>query len=121
MRRVNELLRESIAEEIARLKDPGLGFVTITGIDTAPDLRSARVYYSVLGDEDQHLETQKALERASGRVRTAVGKKVRLKYLPELRFEIDSAIEEGLKIEALLRRLREEEHREESGGDPSGG
>jgi ribosome-binding factor A len=50
MRRVNELLRESIAEEIARLKDPGLGFVTITGIDTAPDLRSARVYYSVLGD-----------------------------------------------------------------------
>ena len=51
LRRVNERLREVIALEVERLKDPGLGFVTITGVDTAPDLRSARVYYSVLGDE----------------------------------------------------------------------
>lgn len=121
MRRVNELLRESIAEEVGRLKDPGLGFVTITGVDTAPDLRSAKVYYSVLGDEEQHVETRKALERASAHVRSEVGKRVRLKYLPELRFEIDSAIEQGMKIEALLRRLREEEQGEGTGEDPESG
>jgi ribosome-binding factor A len=121
MRRVNELLRESIAEEVGRLKDPGLGFVTITGVDTAPDLRSAKVYYSVLGDEEQHVETRKALERASSHVRSEVGKRVRLKYLPELRFEIDSAIEQGMKIEALLRRLREEEQGEGTGEDPESG
>lgn len=120
MRRVNEMLREAIAEEVGRLKDPGLGFITITGVDTAPDLRSARVYYSVLGDEDQHARTREALERASAHVRTEVGRRVRLKYLPELRFEADSAIEEGMKIEALLRRLREEEHGEEP-GDFQGG
>jgi ribosome-binding factor A len=121
MRRVNELLRESIAEEVGRLKDPGLGFVTITGVDTAPDLRSAKVYYSVLGDEEQHVATRKALERASAHVRSEVGKRVRLKYLPELRFEVDSAIEQGMKIEALLRRLREEEQGEGTGGDPESG
>jgi ribosome-binding factor A len=105
---VNERLREVIALEVERLKDPGLGFVTITGVDTAPDLRSARVYYSVLGEEDQRQATAAALQRATGRIRAAVGHRVRLKYLPELRFEPDEAIEHGLRIEQILRELREE-------------
>lgn len=108
MRRVNELLREVIAEEVARLKDPGLGFVTITGVDTAPDLRVARVYYSVLGDEDQRQETAAALERARSRIRTAAGRQVRLKYLPDLQFEPDEAVERGLRINELLREIEEE-------------
>jgi ribosome-binding factor A len=107
MRRVNELLRELIAGEVARLKEPRLGFVTITGVDTAPDLRSARVYYSVLGDEAQQRDTREALERASPHVRHEVGRQVRLKYIPELRFEIDEAIDRGMRMEALLRDLRE--------------
>jgi ribosome-binding factor A len=119
---VNERLREVIAGEIERLKDPGLGFVTITGVDTAPDLRSARVYYSVLGDEAQHEATEAALRRASKRVRAVVGRRVRIKYVPELRFEPDAAIEHGMRIEQILRDLREERREgDDPGGDPGGG
>lgn len=108
-RRVNELLREIIAEEVARLKDPGIGFVTITGVDTAPDLRSARVYYSVLGSAEEQEATDRALRRAASHIRSETGKQVRLKYLPELRFERDTAVVQGLRMDELLRRLREEE------------
>lgn len=109
MRRVNELLREVIADEVAKLKDPGLGFVTITGVDTTPDLRAARVYYTVLGEPGQREETQAALERATSRIRAATGDQVRLKYLPTLDFEYDEAIERGLRMEQLLRTLGEED------------
>ena len=108
MRRVNETLREIIAEEVERLKDPGLGFVTITGVDTAPDLRTAKVYYSVLGDEEQAQDTADALGRAAKRIRAVVGGQVRMKYLPELEFLPDTAIERGIRMEQLLRDIREE-------------
>ena len=108
LRKVNEAVQHAIAEEVERLKDPGLGFVTITGVETSPDLRTARVYYSVLGDEAQHRDTEAALLRASPRIRVVVGRQVRLKYLPELHFVPDTAIESGLRMEAILRQLREE-------------
>lgn len=111
LRRVNETLREVIADEAIRLTDPGLGFLTITAVDTAPDLRSARVYYSVLGPDEQAEETARALQRAGSHLRAAVGRRVRLKYTPELRFERDAAIERGMRIERLLADLREEEDR----------
>ena len=109
LRRVNESLKEAIADEIGRLTDPGLGFLTITGVDTVPDLRSARVYYSVLGDDAESEQTAAALERARSHIRSEVGKRVRLKYLPDLRFERDEAIEQGLRIERLLTEIREQE------------
>lgn len=109
MRRVNELLREVIADEVARLKDPGLGFVTITGVDTSPDLRSARVFYTVLGDEAQRAETQAALGRARSRIRAVTGSQVRLKYLPDLSFQYDEAVDRGLRMEKLLHDLEEED------------
>ena len=108
MRRVNELLREVIAEEVARLKDPGLGFVTVTGVETAPDLRAARVYYSVLGDDQQKQSTAAALARAASRVRAATGGQVRLKYLPELHFVLDEAVERGVRMEQLLREIADD-------------
>jgi ribosome-binding factor A len=117
LRRVNEALKEAIADEVAYLTDPGLGFVTITGVDTAPDLRSARIYYSVLGDADQHDATRAAMERAAGHLRRAVGRRVRLKYLPELRFEVDASIEEGMRIDRLLHELAEERSEREVGGE----
>jgi len=122
LRKVNEAVHHVVAEEVERLKDPGLGFVTITGVETSPDLRSARVYYSVLGDEAQHRETGAALLRAAPRIRAVVGRRVRMKFLPELHFEPDAAIEQGMRMEEILRRLREE--RDEaagSGGAAEGG
>jgi ribosome-binding factor A len=122
LRKVNEALHRVVAEEVERLKDPGLGFVTITGVDASPDLRTARVYYSVLGDEAQHRETGAALLRAAPRIRVVVGRQVRMKFLPELHFEPDAAIEQGMRMEEILRRLRKERDEEaDSGGDPEGG
>lgn len=115
LRKVNEALRHVIADEVERLKDPGLGFVTITGVDTSPDLRSARVYYSVLGDEAQHRATAAALGRAAPRLRAVAGRQVRMKFLPELHFAPDEAIERGMRMEEILRRLREEQ---DEAGDP---
>jgi ribosome-binding factor A len=122
LRKVDEALHHVIAEEAERLKDPGLGFVTITGVETSPDLRTARVYYSVLGDEAQHRETAAALLRAAPRIRVVVGRQVRMKFLPELHFAPDDAIERGMRMEEILRQLREEQDEAgDPGVDPQGG
>jgi ribosome-binding factor A len=105
MRKVNEVLREVVAEEVAELKDPRIGFVTITAVDTAPDLRSAKVYFTVLGDAEDRAETGEALNHAAPRIQRAVGGQVRLKYNPKLRFLVDDAVERGLRMNELLREL----------------
>lgn len=105
MRRVNELLRETIAEEVRRLKDPRIGFVTITGVATAPDLRNATVYYSVLGDDEDVAATAEALRHAAHHVQEGVGAQVRIKYIPKLRFELDPSIAAGAKMDRLLAEL----------------
>lgn len=108
MRKVNELLREVIAEEVTDLKDPGLGFMTVTGVDTAPDLRNAIVYYSVLGTDDEKTATAEALRRAAPRLQASIGDQVRMKYTPRLRFTVDPSIDEGLRIDTILHELEEE-------------
>jgi ribosome-binding factor A len=102
------LLRE-IADVVAGLKDPRLGFVTITSVETSPDLRTARVYYSVLGTDEQQEACAEGLRAATGHIRGEVGHRVRLKYTPALVFETDRGIEEGIKISKLLREIAEEE------------
>jgi len=109
MRRVNELLRETVAEEIRELKDPRIGFVTVTGVETAPDLRNATVYYSVLGDEEAAADTAAALSHAAAHIQEGVGSQVRLKYLPKLRFRVDPSIEQGDRIDRLLAAIHEED------------
>ncbi len=108
MRKVNELLREVIAEGLGGLKDPGLGFVTITGVDTAPDLRSAVVYYSSLGTEEEQEQTAEALDRATPRLQAQMAGQIRIKYTPQLRFTVDPSIEEGLRIDRILHDIAEE-------------
>ena len=112
MRRVNAILLEIVAQEVAELKDPRIGFVTVTGVDTAPDLRNAIVYFSVLGTEDEQASTSKALDSAATHVQSEVGHKIRLKYTPKLRFRIDESIEQGVHMSSLLRDLTAE-HRDE--------
>ena len=108
-RKVNESVREIVAEELTELTDPGIGFVTITGVDVAPDLRNAKVYYSAMGTEEEREETAAALDRAAPRLQAVVGRSVRLKYTPRLHFEVDPSIDQGLRISSLLAELSEED------------
>lgn len=108
MRKVNELLREVIAEAVTELKDPGLGFLTITGVDATPDLRTAVVYYSVLGTDEEVAETGAALGRAAPHIQSIAGSQIRMKYTPRLTFRLDPSISEGIKIDRLLRELEDD-------------
>lgn len=112
MRRVNAILLEAIAAEVADLKDPRIGFVTVTGVDTSPDLRNAIVYFSVLGTDEERASTIKALGSAAAHVQSEVGHKIRLKYTPILRFRIDESIEQGVYMSTLLRELTDESRSE---------
>jgi ribosome-binding factor A len=112
MRKVNELLKEVVAEAVADLKDPGIGFLTITGVNASPDLRNAFVYYSVLGSDEEIEATGEALTRAAPHIQSVVGRQVRMKYTPKLTFRVDPSIGEGIKIDRLLHEL-------ETGGEDS--
>jgi ribosome-binding factor A len=105
--RVNEVVREALADELERMSDPRLGMVTITGVDVAPDLRHATVYYADLGREDE--DTLDALRAAAPHLRAALGRQVRLKYLPRLDFRPDPAIEQGQRVEEIIRHLHDDE------------
>lgn len=103
MPRVNEVVREVVADELERLSDPRLELVTVTGVDVSPDLRHAVVWYAALGTHEQ--ATADALRAASSHLRAALGRQVRLKYLPRLEFREDPAIETGLRVEEIIRGL----------------
>ncbi len=109
MRKIDELMREVLAEEVGLLKDPRIGFVTITGVETSPDLRRASVFYSVLGDDAEVEATGEALQHAAPHLQGRVGAQVRMKYTPRLEFRIDPAIEHGLRMSQLLREIETED------------
>jgi ribosome-binding factor A len=106
--RVGEEFREILAEEIPRLKDPRVGFVTVTGVRVTPDLRKAHVFYTVLGEEGDHRATAAGLRSASGHLRQVLGHQVRLKFLPELEFHEDQGPARAERVEELLRKVKEE-------------
>ena len=104
--RVSEEFREILAEEIPRLKDPRIGFVTVVGVRVTPDLRRARVFYTTMGDERARRATAAALRSARGHLRKVVGDQVRMKVLPDLEFEEDESVETANRIEQLLQQVR---------------
>jgi ribosome-binding factor A len=104
--RVSEEFREVFAEEIPKLKDPRVGFVTVTGVHVTPDLRRAVVFYTVLGEEGERKATAAGLRSASGHLRQVLGHQVRLKFLPELVFEEDETMERAERVDELLRRIK---------------
>jgi len=105
MRRVNESLREVLSESLAELNDPRIGLVTITGVQTSADLRSARVYVSVLGSERKRSESLAGLRAAHGVLQARIGRELRLKRTPQLAFEYDPSVERGVEMSRLIDEL----------------
>lgn len=103
MRRVNEAVREVLSVHIAgHLKDPRIGFVTVTAVETSPDLRHARVFVSVLGTETDREQTLAGLRSSHGYLQAQVGAELRMKRTPTLEFVYDASIERGMRISQLL-------------------
>ena len=107
--RVGEELRQALAELLAReVHDPGIGFVTITHVKVSPDLQTARVSYTSLGDEKARRDTARALGRATPFLRRAIGQRLRLRRVPELMFQFDQSVENQDRIERILIELADE-------------
>ncbi|WP_274361417.1 30S ribosome-binding factor RbfA [Paenibacillus thermotolerans] len=107
--RVGEQLKKELSHIIqTELKDPGIGFMTVTGVDVTNDLSQAKVYISVLGSEEQRATTLKSLARGKGFIRTELGKRMRLRHVPELLFQFDTSIDYGSRIEKLLESINSE-------------
>jgi ribosome-binding factor A len=105
MRRVNESIRQVLSEALPDLKDPRIGFVTVTGVDTTPDLRHAVVYVSVLGGEKKRDATLRGLTAAHGVLQAAVATELKLKWTPQLAFEYDPSVERGVRMTKLIDEL----------------
>jgi ribosome-binding factor A len=105
--KVGDLIRKEISQIlVGELKDPRIGFVTITKVAVSDDLRVAKVYYSVFGGEDQKEESYQGLESATGYIKRELGRRVRLKYMPEIHFLYDDSLDYGEHIEELLRGVK---------------
>jgi ribosome-binding factor A len=103
MRRVNEVIRQVLGDVIATdLKDPRIGFVTVTDVDTSPDLRTARVYVSVLGDEADREKALAGLQSAHGFLQGRIAAELRMKRTPTLTFHYDESVDRGVRISRLL-------------------
>jgi ribosome-binding factor A len=105
MRRVNEALREVLSEAVQLLKDPRIGFVTITGVETSADLNEATVFVSVLGGEAKRTSTLAGLEAARGVLQARINNELRLRRTPQLSFEYDPSVERGVRMTKLIDEL----------------
>jgi ribosome-binding factor A len=109
MRRVNESVRQVLSEAVLELKDPRIGFVTVTGVETSPDLRQARVFVSVLGSESKREQTIAGLTTAHGVLQARLNRELRLKRTPQLTFEYDPSVERGVRMTKLIDELSPDE------------
>ena len=105
MRRVNESVRQVLAEALPELKDPRIGLTTVTGVDTAPDLSHATVYVSVLGSGRKRHASLLGLEAAHGVLQSRLARELRLKRTPQLTFEYDPSVERGVRMTRLIDEL----------------
>jgi len=118
--RVGDQIREEVADLLAReVHDPGIGFLTITHVHVTPDLQQARVYYTTMGDEHARRQSRRALDRAAPFLRRQLGRRLRLRRIPELQFFFDESIERHDRIERILQEIQAERtetaHDERSG------
>jgi ribosome-binding factor A len=105
LRRVDEAVRQVLSDAVATdLKDPRVGFVTVTGVKTSPDLRQARVYVSVLGDDEAREASLDGLRSAHGFLQRRVASELRMKHTPTLDFFYDDSVERGMRLSELIDR-----------------
>jgi ribosome-binding factor A len=105
MRRVNESVRQVLSEAVPELKDPRIGFVTVTAVETSTDLRHARVFVSVFGPERKRTDTLQALSAAHGVLQARLARELRMKRTPQLTFEYDRSVAEGVRMSKLIDEL----------------
>ncbi|MDP5273484.1 30S ribosome-binding factor RbfA [Chengkuizengella axinellae] len=102
--RIGEQIKKELSFILqTEIKDPRVGFVTVTGVEVTNDLSQAKVYLSILGNEKEKNDSLQGLTKANGYIRSELGKRIRLRHIPELIFKIDSSIEYGNRIEEMLR------------------
>ena len=109
IRRVNEAVRQVLSEAVPELKDPRIGFVTVTGVETSTDLRHARVFVSVLGSERNRERSMEGLAAAHGVLQARIARELRLKRTPQLVFEYDPTVERGVRMSRLIDELAPED------------
>jgi ribosome-binding factor A len=119
MRRVDEAVKHVLSEAIPELKDPGIGFVTVTGVQTTRDLSQATVWVSVMGSERQQSSTLAALARASGVLQGRVARELHLRKTPQLAFAYDHAVERGVRMTKLIDELAPDVIDDDAGDDAS--
>jgi ribosome-binding factor A len=108
-KRVGDRIREEICDLLLRkVKDPRIGFVTVTGVDLSPNLRFAKVYYSLLGTQEDRQRAEQGLKSASGFIKRELGARLQLKFVPDIVFLFDESLEYGDRMERILRELQGE-------------
>jgi ribosome-binding factor A len=108
--KVSEAIKREISVMLTQeVKDPGIHFVTVTAVETTDDLRHAKVFVSILGDEKTRQETMKGLERAKGFLRSEIGKRLQLRYTPDIQFHHDKSLDHAMKINGLLKQIKKSE------------
>jgi len=108
--KVQELIKQELSKMIlTELKDPGIGFVTVTQVEATGDLRSAKVCLSLLGSDEQKAQTWQALQRALGHMRSEIGKRIRLRLTPELSLHLDESLDYSTHIQEILLKIKAEE------------
>lgn len=112
--RIGHLIQMELSRVVvSKLKDPRLGFVTITHVDVSPDIKQAKVFYSVLGDDKVKKKTQEALEKAAGFLQRELAAVITLRYTPKLTFHFDDSVSRGLEIDRVIRDIHHRDRSEE--------
>ena len=113
--RLGERIKQLIGELIlSQTKDPRIGLVTITSVQVAPDFTAAKVYFTVMGDDAVRAETRKGLESAKNFLKKTVGRELKLRQVPDLRFEYDDALDRAMRIEEMIEGIRRDEKKEDT-------
>lgn len=108
--KVQEFIKQEVSKIILNeMKDPRIGFVTVTQVEATGDLRSAKIYVSLMGSDEQKAQTWTGLQKALGYIRTEIGKRIRLRFTPELSFHLDQSLDYSVKIQELLTKIKEDE------------